>query len=74
MHSLVVESAILIVSITDKNKVPNLRILIMKRTHFFQRIQAAHSLSLAMSNGQAPKSADLATLGLPEKFKSHFKR
>lgn len=46
----------------------------MKRTHFFQRIQAAHSLSLAMSNGQAPKSADLETLGLPEKFKSHFKR
>lgn len=46
----------------------------MKRTHFFQRIQAAHSLSLAMSNGQVPKSSDLAALGLPEKFKSRFQK
>lgn len=46
----------------------------MKPIRFFQRIQAAHSLSLAMSNGHAPKSADLAILGLPERFKSHFKK
>lgn len=46
----------------------------MKRTHFFQRIQAAHSLSLAMSNGQTPNSADLAVLGLPEKFKKRFQK
>lgn len=46
----------------------------MNPVKFFQRIQAAHNLSLAMSEGKTPRSSDLEILGLPEKFKNRFER
>ncbi|MEM7303153.1 MAG: hypothetical protein AAF468_18890 [Pseudomonadota bacterium] len=46
----------------------------MKKASFLQRLRAAHALSIAATDGTAPRSEDLAALGLNENFKQHFKR
>lgn len=46
----------------------------MKNQSLLSRIRAAQNLSNAFASGRTPKSADLYALGLPEDFKSNFKR